>query len=233
MNTAISLLTRLFDLLSPRKCPGCGRRLTTAEWPVCDSCMLGMPLTPFLHAPERNRMARVFWGVVPLERAAALFFYEAGTEPAMIIHTMKYHGQRQLAEQFGELLAKRLSAADFFQDIDAIIPVPLTRQRQRERGYNQSEYLARGISRVTGLPVMLHVLRRELFRGSQTHLSAVERWKNVEDAFRLTDGRELRGKHVLLVDDVMTTGATLTACATALTGIPDIRISVATLGYTR
>lgn len=234
MNTApVSFVTRLFDLLSPRQCAGCQQRLSIGEWVACDRCMLHTSFTPFSFAPRNNMMARMFWGLVDLERAAALFFYEANSEPAMLIHAMKYHGQRDLAENLGEMLARELQTDDFFNGIDAIVPVPLSADRQRHRGYNQSECLAKGISNVVGIPVMKGVLARKMFKGSQTHLNPIERRRNVEQAFRLVDGTKVEGKHVLLVDDVMTTGSTLLACATALSAVPGIKISVATLGFTK
>ena len=234
MNIApVSFVTRLFDLLSPRQCAGCKRRLSIGEWVACDRCMLHISFTPFSFAPRNNMMARMFWGLVEVERAAALFFYEANSEPAMLIHAIKYHGQRDLAENLGEMLARELEKDDFFSGIDVIVPVPLSADRQRTRGYNQSECLGKGISNIMHIPVAKNVLARKMFKGSQTRLNPVERRRNVEQAFWLVDGAAVEGKHVLLVDDVMTTGSTLLACATALSAVPGVRISMATLGFTK
>lgn len=229
-----SFFRRILDLLSPRQCPGCGRRLSVSEPAVCHRCLLSAPVTGFPNAPYDNPMARMFWGLVGMERVVALFYYEAGGELALIVHAMKYYDRADVAETMGMMLAERLSPSGFFEGIDAIVPVPLSEDRLRQRGYNQSECLARGIAQLTGLPVCTNVLGRVSFKGSQTQLNARQRKGNVEHIFHLLDGAaDVEGKHVLLVDDVMTTGATLLSCADALKGVNGIKISIATLGFTR
>ena len=131
----------------------------------------------------------------------------------------------------GRQLAYKLSAKGFFEDIDALVPVPLTSDRLRERGYNQSHHIALGIGTVTGIPVYPNILERTQFQVSQTHQNLYERRENVRNAFRLADDRSLSGRHVLLVDDVITTGSTLLACATELLKTPGVRVSIATLGW--
>jgi len=228
-----SLLPSILDLLSPRQCPGCHARLMVTERIACQECMSNISYTHFSRTPLDNPMARMFWGLFDIQKAAALFFYEAGTSMARVIHALKYDGRQDLAELLGAMLAAELVDTDFVGDIDAIVPVPLTVQRQRARGYNQSELMAKGLSMVTGLPVCTKALRRTDFQSSQTQLNVAQRRQNVEHAFQVDDTVVLRGKHILLVDDVMTTGATLLACATTLLAIPDIRISVATLGLAK
>ncbi len=229
-----SLLTRFFDLLSPRQCPGCGRRLMVSEETLCHRCLMHCPYTPFFEHPTDNLMARMFWGLFDLQQAVALFYYEVGGSMAQVIHQIKYFGRDDLAQELGALFARRLMATSaFFDGIDIIVPVPLSKERQRERGYNQSELIARGISEVSGLPLCLTALKRQSFKGSQTHLNAIERRENVERAFSLADVTSIEGKHVLLVDDVMTTGATLRACSLQLSMAKEVTISIATLGFTR
>ncbi len=235
---------RLFDLLSPRECPGCGRRLMADEETLCHRCMLYLPFyIPPSPAPSfflDNPMARMFWGLFQLEKAAAYFYYEPGGIAAQLIHHIKYFGRKDLAVSLGELFAKRLTdirfdepRCNFFDGIDVIVPVPLAKERQQQRGYNQSELIARGIAQVTGIPLCLTAMGRRSFEGSQTRLNAVERRENVEHAFRLMDAGEITGKHILLVDDVMTTGATLKACSEQLNTAEGVTISIATLGYTK
>jgi ComF family protein len=133
----------------------------------------------------------------------------------------------------GRVMANELQTADFFSDIDVLLPVPLASKRLRQRGYNQSEQLAKGISDITHLPIVTKALRRKHFQQSQTTLNRWQRQENVTDTFQLKEEHLLQGKHVLLIDDICTTGATLIACANALKDIEDIRISVLTLGFTK
>lgn len=177
-------------------------------------------------------MAQLFWHLAPVQRAAAFIYYQSHSEMAQMVYQLKYRNSPDVGEDLGRLMATDMSLAHYFDGIDLLVPVPLTVKRQRQRGYNQSEMLARGISDVTHLPVVPKALKRQVFRESQTHLSRHERQENVAGIFVTADAATLKGRHVLLIDDVCTTGATLTACAQALASIEGIRISVLTLGFT-
>lgn len=225
--------SRLLDFVSPRSCVVCGRRLAVTERTLCPVCTLHLPRTGWYLTPDDNPMARAFWGRIPVERAAALMFYEPQSELAHVIYQLKYSARPDIGEDMGRLMAHELCLSGFFDGIDLIMPVPLTPRRKRQRGYNQSELLARGIGEVTGLPVETHVLRRRHFNTSQTALGHREREENVAGAFTLAGEEALAGRHVLLVDDICTTGATLTACAEALRSVKRIKISVLTLGFTK
>jgi len=178
-------------------------------------------------------MAQLFWHLAPVQRAAAFIYYQSHSEMAQMVYQLKYRNSPDVGEDLGRLMATDMSLAHYFDGIDLLVPVPLTVKRQRQRGYNQSEMLARGISDVTHLPVVPKALKRQVFRESQTHLSRHERQENVDGIFVTADAATLKGRHVLLIDDVCTTGATLTACAQALASIEGIRISVLTLGFTK
>lgn len=178
-------------------------------------------------------MAQLFWGLLPVERAAALFFYEPRSEAAELLYRLKYGNRPDIGEDLGRVMAEEMKIAGFFDGIDVLVPVPLSRKRQWQRGYNQSEMLARGISEVTGIPVVTNAVCREHFRQSQTSLSRRERQENVEGVFVLRRPQLLEDKHVLLIDDICTTGATLLACGTAIQTVRRIRISVLTLGFTK
>ncbi len=180
-----------------------------------------------------NRMARRIWGLVDIEAAFTLFEYERGCAFANAVHKIKYKGRKDLAEDMGEMMGEvfRDDLAEF--GIDMMIPVPLTKERMREREYNQSEWIARGISNITGIPVCTNVLQRAVFNGSQTHLNVKERQQNVENAFQLVEGTPIVNKHVLLIDDVMTTGSTLKACALQLKQVEGVKVSIGTLGITK
>ena len=200
---------------------------------LCVVCNLHLPRTNFHLDAYNNVMARLFWGIIPIERAAALFRYEAGSKVSNIIYDLKYHDQPEIGREMGRFVALSFIEANFFDGIDAIVPVPLTKKRQRQRGYNQSFCIAKGISRVTGLPKYDKVLCRTRFVQSQTQIGHWERQKNVENVFKLKDADAIRGRHILLVDDVVTTGATIAACARELLKAGDVKISLLSLGFAK
>ena len=225
--------TRILDFISPRLCVVCGRRLSPTERSICSVCVLHLPRTTYQFSPDDNPMAQLFWHLTPVERAAALLYYEPHSELARIIYDLKYHDRPDIGEDMGRLMANEMQLAHYFDGIDVLLPVPLSRKRLRQRGYNQSEQLAIGVRDITHLPIVNKALRRKHFVKSQTRLSRYERQENVEDMFELRDSSLLEGKHVLLIDDICTTGATLTACVDVLKKIPGIRLSVLTLGFTK
>lgn len=222
---------RLLDLLAPRLCVMCGRRLSLSEQVLCAVCNLHLPRTGFQYHADDNVMARLFWGVIPVERAAALFYYEASSGASNILYDLKYHDKPEVGVEMGRLLANEFVETGFFDGIDVIVPIPLARKRQRQRGYNQSRCLAEGISQATGIAVNSHVVRRTCFVKSQTRLRRWERQENVEGVFELKDSTSVSGRHILLVDDVVTTGATMTACARELLKAGGVRLSLLALGF--
>lgn len=228
-----SFLTKVLDFVSPRLCVICGRRLLPSQPLLCSHCTLHLPVTNYYLSPLDNPMARLFWGLFPIERASALFFYEPKASTRELIYDLKYRGYPMIGEEMGALIARHYQPAGFFEGVDAIIPVPLTRRRRWQRGYNQSEMLARGIREVTGLPILTDVLKRTSFKGSQTKKNQWERRENVDGVFRLVRPDDIRGKHVLLIDDIITTGATIVACADELCKAGDVKISVLSLGLTK
>ena len=228
-----SFLTKVLDFVSPRLCVICGRRLLPSQPLLCSHCTLHLPVTNYYLSPLDNPMARLFWGLFPIERASALFFYEPKASTRELIYDLKYRGFPMIGEEMGALIARHYQPAGFFEGVDAIIPVPLTRRRRWQRGYNQSEMLARGIREVTGLPILTDVLKRTSFKGSQTKRNQWERRENVDGVFRLVRPDDIRGKHILLIDDIITTGATIVACADELCKAGDVKISVLSLGLTK
>lgn len=229
----ISFWHQLFDLLAPRPCVVCGRRLSLTEQVLCASCNMHLPRTGFQLNAYDNVMARLFWGIIPIERAAALFYYETHSNISSILYDLKYHDHPEIGCEMGRLTACEFSEAGFFDGIDGIIPIPLAKNRQRQRGYNQSLCLAKGISRVTGLPIYNKVIRRTKFVKSQTQIGRRERQENVEDVFSLKHAATIRGSHILLVDDVVTTGATMAACARELLKAGDVKLSLLSLGFAK
>lgn len=229
-----SLWTNLLDLIAPRRCAICNKRLLPEESLLCAHCNEDMEKTPFLDSPYDNLMARLFWGQFPIEKASAWFYYRPHSDPSKMIYDLKYHGQSMLGENIGEQLALRHQPTGFFDDIDAIIPIPITRKRLRQRGYNQSMQVARGISYITHLPIYDKVVKRQHFTQSQTHQDSIwERRENVREAFQLIDADKIKGKHLLIIDDIVTTGATVIACGQELAKAEGVRLSVLSIGYTK
>lgn len=226
-------LTKLFDLISPRLCVVCGHRLTPDESVLCAHCHLHMPFTNYHTTPLDNPMARLFWGLFPVQRVTALFFYRPKSDTSRIIYDIKYHGHHEVATRMGIITANVIGPSGFFDGIDAIVPVPLTRRRKRSRGYNQSEEFAQGLSMSTGIPVLPNAIKRIHFDSSQTQKSAMERRNSVQTVFQLADADAVKDKHILVVDDIVTTGATLSACATELCKAGGVTVSILSLGFTK
>ncbi|GCB33544.1 amidophosphoribosyltransferase [Bacteroides faecalis] len=191
-------------------------------------CNINLPRTNY-HLQEDNPMEQLFWGKIPLERATSFFFYRKGSDFRQILHQLKYGGRKELGAIMGRYMASELLPSGFFKGIDVIIPVPLHKKKQQLRGYNQSEWIVRGIAAVTGIPVNTESVIRKKNTETQTRKSTFERWENVDGIFELRSSEHLQGKHVLVVDDVLTTGATTVACVSALMEVQGIRISILTL----
>ena len=225
--------TRIVDFIAPRSCVICGRRLSPTERSLCSVCVLHLYRTTFQFTPEDNEMAQLFWGLLPVERTAALIYYEPRSETAAFIYKLKYGHRPDIGEDLGRIMAEEMKPAGFLDGIDILLPIPLSKKRYWQRGYNQSEMLARGMSEVTGLPVITKAVRRTNFRQSQTSLTRKERQENVEGTFVLRHPELLENKHVLLIDDICTTGATLLACSEAIRSVKGIHISILTLGFTK
>lgn len=229
----ISFFSRLLNLIAPPICPVCGSRLSANEQLLCGKCNLHLPRTYYSKIPYDNELAKLFWVLLPIERATAFFYYEAHSEVSRLIYQLKYRHHPETGRILGRMVAREIIGDGFFEGIDMIIPVPLAKKRLRERGYNQSMEIARGVSEITGLPIADHVVRRKKFVESQTKKDRWQRKENVKDMFSLEDPIAIHDKHVLLIDDVVTTGATIIACGEELKKAEGIRISVLSLGFVK
>lgn len=221
------------DVVMPRVCPVCGQALDGDEAWLCRKCLAQLPRTRYEEV-NFNTMEQHFAGKVPIERATAYFFYEKGSPFASILHDIKYHGVPKMGRWLTARAVRDMQGSRFFDDIDVVTAVPLHRSKLAHRGYNQSEYLARGITDALGIPYV-ELLKALRPHATQTHKGALERWQNIQGNYALNDKtfRLMDGKHILLVDDVVTTGSTLTVCATLLRQIPGVKVSVFTLAAAR
>lgn len=225
----MSILSSIGTLFYPPLCPVCGGELPEGGRTVCTLCRMTAPLTRFWEQAD-NPMMRRLWGLAPVEQAAAFIWFVEGSGWQRLIHDFKYNGRWRLALEMGRWYGGCLADAGVFAGVDALVPVPLHWMRRVRRGYNQSEYLARGLAGALGKPYWTGCLRRRVNNPSQTRTRTAERWANVHDIFAVRHAEQLAGRHILLVDDVFTSGSTIISCAeTIVRAAPDCRISVATL----
>ncbi len=201
-------------LLYPDPCPGCHDILESNEEIICTRCRVQLPKTQFLPHTE-NQIEKLFWGKANIEKATAFLQFHKSSIVKNLMHELKYRGNEQVGELLGRLCAAEYAGQGFFEGIDLIIPVPLHVSKLRQRGYNQCTSICKGISELTATPVEFNGLIRNRANATQTKKSRFARWQNTKDLFSV-NGSHLRGKHVLLVDDVVTTGSTLESCAKTL-----------------
>jgi len=194
---------------------------------ICSGCIYHLPRTDF-HLDRDNPVARIFWGRIRVEQATAYYFFNKGSRFRRLIHELKYLGRQDIGAELGRAFGSELMKSGF-RDVDVVVPVPLHKKKLRKRGFNQSECIARGIAEAMVKPVNTSSIIRAFHTGTQTRRSRYDRWLNVENVFRVTEPDFLTGKHILLVDDVLTTGATLEACATAILKVEETKVSIAAL----
>lgn len=230
MKTLPRLLNDLLGLFYPELCITCGNRLITQEKYICLKCWTDLPENNYHFEPE-NKVAQLFWGRVQIENAASFFLFRKGSRYQKLIHFIKYEGLKELGFDTGARFGNKLNQSPFYQSVDMIVPVPLHKRKLRKRGYNQSEWIARGLSESMDKPISSGNLFRKIHTSTQTQKNRIERWQNVKDVFGVRQPGKFSGKHILLVDDVVTTGATLEACAAQLLTIENIKVSIATLAY--
>ncbi len=198
------------NLLFPGICDACGNTLAGNESRVCTSCLANLPFTHYWKSAD-NPVSALFWGRISIENAASMLFFEKGSTLQHLLHNLKYKGKNEIGIVLGKISGVKLQGTPY-ANADLIIPIPLHASRQRKRGYNQSEMIAKGLSASLNIPLESKAIIRCKPTRSQTAKTRYERWQNVEGAFLLTRPEALTGKHLLVIDDVVTTGATSEAC---------------------
>ncbi|MDR2954100.1 MAG: ComF family protein [Prevotella sp.] len=224
-----NLFRNFLNLFFPDLCVVCKQRLNDAEPYICTECLVLLPKTNF-HLQPDNRLEEFFAGRIPFRRISAYAYFIKGGSIQTIIHELKYKNNPGIGVFIGELCGENLKGSTFISDIDFLVPVPLHRKRERQRGYNQSLEICKGISRITGIPIDNETLIRKVNNQSQTKNKRFDRWKNVEDIFDITDDNAFKGKHILLIDDIITTGSTLESCAKEILKCKDTEISIFAVG---
>ncbi|MEP6951397.1 MAG: phosphoribosyltransferase family protein [Ginsengibacter sp.] len=223
-----AILSPLLHFFYPHNCLGCGSDVIEKENFLCLECINNLPHTGFaLHA--NNPVEKIFWGRIPVAAAMSEFYFSKDSIIQNLIHEFKYRGNRKAGLYLGNLIGTSLLNSNRFAHIDALVPLPLFAQKEFKRGYNQSSILCAGINEITNSPLITRNVTRIVHTETQTKKSRIQRWENVEKSFSVLEPGSLEGKHILLVDDVITTGATLEACGAEILKIEGTTLSIAAL----
>ena len=221
-------LNDILSLIYPDLCAGCGEMLVSGEKYICTACKFQLPETGFHHIID-NPVEKHLWGRVDYVRAASLFYFNKGSMVQNIMHRLKYANRPEIGQSLGMYYGQQLKDIPGFGGLDYIVPVPLFPKKQHKRGYNQSAEFGKGLGKAMEIPLLKDGLVRHKPTSTQTKKSRSDRWENVEGVFELGSNGNMNSKSVLLIDDVITTGATLEACATVLKQKAGCSISVATI----
>jgi ComF family protein len=224
------LLADLAALFFPRPCLACREPLVAGEAHLCTGCRAELPYTDYhLLSPAENPLARRFWGKLPVQHTLSYLRFIRHGRTQRLLHQLKYQGQSQIGQALGQLYGAELADAGLAPAFEVIVPVPLHRRKLARRGYNQAEAFATGLATALDCPSAAQALRRTEHTASQTRKGRAARWENVASVFEVAEPQAVLGRHVLLVDDVLTTGATLEACGAALLAAGARAVSIATI----
>lgn len=227
LNACYQALTQLFY---PHQCAGCGSDTISSDRILCATCTTALPETGFAEIPG-NPVERIFYGRIPLIAAHSQYYFSAGSLIQRLVHQLKYQNGIDQGLLLGKLTAYSLLESGRFSNLDGIIPLPMYPDKQQLRGYNQARVIADGMAEVLSIPVVDGILIRQRYTETQTKKHRTSRWENVRNSFAITDPSAIQNQHWLLVDDVVTTGATLEAAGAVLLEQPQVQLSVATLMY--
>ena len=230
MVSSFPLVRSLVHLVCPHVCSGCGSDLLNEESSLCIRCLSSLPTTEFqFHA--NNPVEKTFWGRIPLVNASAQYYFTKESLMQHLMHALKYGGDKELGLQLGRLMGYGLRETVRFNSVDALVALPLFPKKEKKRGYNQAQLLCEGMAEVMRLPVIRKAVVRTEHTQTQTKKGRMERWENIEGKFEISDLKSIRYTHLLLVDDVITTGATLESCGAVILEGPSVTLSVAALCY--
>jgi len=222
------MINDFFNLIFPKLCCACNNSLLKNEDIICVNCEVSLPKTNF-HTDKENPVNKIFWGRVEIEMATSFYLFSKKSKVQNLLHHLKYKGIKEVGNELGQLFGFELNESQYFRGIDFIVPVPLHKNKLKKRGYNQSESIANGLAKSMKIPVNIDSLFRKEDSQTQTKKSRYKRWENVGEIFGISNNK-LKGKRILLVDDVVTTGATIEACAQVLIQ-QNCKVLVATIAY--
>ncbi len=225
-----NIFNSTLHLFYPHVCTGCGSDLLREDNLLCLRCIYDLPHTHFAQY-SNNPVEKYFWGRLPLAAAYSQFYFSKEFLIQHLIHQLKYESDIKIGFYLGELMGETLLHSNRFKTIDALIPLPLYADKEHQRGYNQAAILCNGISSILNIPVLNGYVIRRHHTETQTRKHRTERWENVKESFMIAKEMELKNKHLLLVDDVVTTGATLEACGNVILPLENVKLSIATLAY--
>lgn len=223
------LKSSILHILFPHVCDGCGSDIIDVESSLCIKCIAELPETNF-HLHANNPVEKIFWGRLPLVSATAQYYFIKESMMQRLMHELKYKGNRELGKQLGRLMGYDLQKTNRFRKVDYLVPLPLFASKEKRRGYNQATVLCEGIAEVVNTEIAKDVIVRTQYTETQTKKGRIERWQNIEGKFELIKPEKIRNKNILLVDDVITTGATLEACGQEIL-LATPKLSIATLCY--
>ncbi len=225
------LLKGINNLFFPNNCAACSRNLLKNEHLICLKCLEKLPYTNN-HLVKENEMEKILWGRISIESAYALLYFLKKSKTQSILHQLKYKGNKEIGVLMGNLLGEKLQSIQIKDKIDLILPLPIHPLKALKRGYNQSDFFAQGLSESLHIDWDDKAIIKSIHTESQTKKNRYNRWQNVEETFEVTKSEFLKNKHILLVDDVLTTGSTLEACGQKLLKIEGVKISIATIAVT-
>ncbi len=226
----INIISDITNVIYPKLCAACQEALNKHEKVFCLKCQLSLPKTDHVLYTD-NPVAKKFWGKVPIERALAMYNFHKTSRLQEVMHALKYKGRKDVGLRLGNLMGYHLLQYQVFRDVDYITAVPLHPDKMIKRGYNQSGIIAEGLGEVLNINYDGEILQRTLFTETQTKKSRLERWDNVKDIFEVKKPELIPNKHILLIDDVITTGSTLEACAVKLIQHPGVSVSIAAVAF--
>lgn len=226
-----SWLSAFIHLIYPHNCEGCGTDILNENSFLCTKCLYQLPQTGFI-AHANNPVEKKLYGRIKVEQAGAGFYFTKDGLLQHLVSHLKYKNNKEMGLYLGRLLGNQLLATHRFDEVEALIPLPLNEKKLSKRGYNQAEIICEGIASVWNMPIITDAVTRLIDTATQTNKSLIDRWDNIEGAFAISDANKIEGKHVAIIDDILTTGASIESCGHELLKVKGVKLSVITVGYT-